>query len=126
MNNKKKKTLFAIAFIFAVSIVGLYGVDSSGYLSVSELLSDPLAHVGQEVNAMGIVEYGSLETVPGMTLFELRDEDAENSKVRVEYTGDLPSNLAEGAKVSISGTMVSEDTIEASKIVTGCPSKYTE
>lgn len=126
MNNKKKKTLFAIAFISAVAVVGLYGVDSSGYLSVSELLSDPPAHVGQEVNAMGIVEYGSIEMVPGMTLFELRDEDVESLKVRVEYTGDLPSNLAEGAQVSISGIMVSEDTIEASKIVTGCPSKYTE
>jgi len=126
MNNKKKKTLLAIAFIFSVAIVGLYGVDSSGYLSVSELLSDPHAHVGQEVNAMGIVEYGSVEMVPGMTMFELRDENAESLKVSVEYTGDLPSNLAEGEKVSISGTMVSEDTIEASKIVTGCPSKYTE
>ena len=39
---------------------------------------------------------------------------------------NVPSNLAEGKQVSISGTMVSESSFEATKIVTGCPSKYTE
>ena len=61
-----------------------------------------------------------------LTVFELRDENDENLKVHVEYAGNLPSNLAEGKQVSISGTMVSESTFEANKIVTGCPSKYTE
>ncbi|MCQ1534350.1 cytochrome c maturation protein CcmE [Methanosarcina sp. KYL-1] len=124
--NKKKKTLLAIAFIAGVTLIALYGVDSGGYLSVSELLTDPQAHVGQKVNAVGIVEYGSIELSPGATSFELRDENDESLKVRVEYVGDLPSNLAEGKQVSISGAMVSEDTFEANKIVTGCPSKYTE
>lgn len=125
--NKKRKTLLSIAFVAAVVLTGLYGVDlSEGYLMVSELVSAPQAHVGEEVNAMGIVETGTLEMIPGLTSFELRDEEDENSRIRVEYTGELPSNVVEGKKVSISGTMVSENTIEANKIVTGCPSKYTE
>jgi cytochrome c-type biogenesis protein CcmE len=37
-----------------------------------------------------------------------------------------PSNLAEGKQVTLSGKMVSESTFEANKIITGCPSKYTE
>jgi cytochrome c-type biogenesis protein CcmE len=75
---------------------------------------------------MGIVEYGSLKVAPEMIAFKLRDENNENLKVNVEYTGNLSSNLAEGKKVSISGTMVSESKFKANKIVTGCPSKYTE
>lgn len=61
-----------------------------------------------------------------MTAFELRNENDENLKVHVEYTGNLPSNFAEGKQVSISGAMVSGSAFEANKIVTGCPSKYTE
>ena len=125
--NKKKKTLLAVAFIAGVFIIGLYGIDSSdGYLAVSEVLSDPLGYAGQNINAMGIVEVGSLEKSPGMTSFELNDENDENLKIHVNYVGNLPSNLAEGKQVTISGTMVSESTFEANKIVTGCPSKYTE
>lgn len=119
--------MLAVAFIAGIFLIGLYGVDSSdGYLAVSELLSDPQSYVGQNINAMGIVEDGSLETSPGMTSFELKDENDENLKIHVNYVGNLPSNIAEGKQVTISGTMVSESTFEANKIVTGCPSKYTE
>ncbi|KKH92624.1 hypothetical protein EO95_05110 [Methanosarcina sp. 1.H.T.1A.1] len=125
--NKRKKSLLAVAFIAGIFLIGLYGVDSSaGYLAVSELLSDPQSYVGQNINAMGIVEDGSLETSPGMTSFELKDENDENLKIHVNYVGNLPSNIAEGKQVTISGSMVSESTFEANKIVTGCPSKYTE
>ena len=125
--NKKKKSLLAVAFIAGVFLIGLYGVDSSaGYLAVSELLSDPQDYAGKTINAMGIVEVGSLEKSPGMTAFELKDENDESLKIHVNYVGNLPSNLAEGKQVTVSGTMVSESTFEANKIVTGCPSKYTE
>lgn len=125
--NKKKRSLLAVAFIAGVFLIGLYGVDSSeGYLTVSELLSNPQGYAGQNINAMGIVEDGSLDKYPGMTSFELKDESDGNLKIHVNYVGDLPSNLAEGKQVTISGTMVSESTFEANKIVTGCPSKYTE
>jgi cytochrome c-type biogenesis protein CcmE len=125
--NKKKKSLLAVAFIAGVFLIGLYGVNpSEGYLTVSDLLSDPQGHAGRNINALGIVEDGSLEKSPGITSFELKDEKDENLKIHVNYVGDLPSNLAEGKQVTISGTMVSESAFEANKIVTGCPSKYTE
>ncbi len=125
--NKKKKIFLSLTFIAGVFFTGIYGIDSSdSYFTVSELLSDSNAHIGQNVNVMGIVEYGSLEVAPGMTAFKLKDENNENLKVNVEYTGNLSSNLAEGKKVSISGTMISESMFKANKIVTGCPSKYTE
>lgn len=119
--------MLAVAFIAGVFLVGLYGVDSSnGYITVSELLSDPQDYAGENINAVGILEAGSLEKAPGITSFELKDENDENLKIHVNYVGDLPFNHAEGKQVTVSGTMVSESTLEANKIVTGCPSKYTE
>lgn len=108
-------------------LIGLYRVDSSeGFIAVSEILSDLQDYSGQNINARGVVEDGSLEVSPGMTSFDLKDENDENLKIHVNYVGNLPSNLAEGKQVIISGTMVSESTFEANKIVTRCPSKYTE
>jgi cytochrome c-type biogenesis protein CcmE len=125
--NKKKKSLLAVAFIAGVLLIGLYGVDSSErYIAVSELLSNPQGYSGQSINAVGVIEDGSLQKSPGITSFYLKDENDENLKIHVNYVGNLPSNLAEGKKVTITGTMVSESTFEANKIVTGCPSKYTE
>lgn len=125
--NKKKKSLLAVAFIAGVFLIGLYGADSSeGYIAVSELLSDPQGYSGKNISVTGVVEDGSLQKAPGMISFDLKDENDENLKIHVDYVGNLPSNLAEGKQVTISGTMVSESTFEANKIITGCPSKYTE
>lgn len=125
--NKKKKSLLAVAFIAGVFLIGLYGVDySEGYIEVSELLSDPQGFSGQNINAMGVVENGSLQKAPGVTSFYLTDTNDENLKIHVNYVGNLPSNLAEGKQVILSGKMISESTFEANKIITGCPSKYTE
>ena len=62
---------------------------------------------------------------PKMTVFELRDENNENLKVHLEYTGSSPSNLAEGNNKYLRDC-VSELKLEANKIVTRCPFKYTE
>ncbi len=125
--NKKKKSLLAVSFIAGVILIGLYGVDSSErYIAVSELLANPQDYSGQNINAMGVVEDGSLHKDPGVTSFDLKDENDENLKIHVNYVGNLPSNLAEGKQVTIRGSMISESTFEANKIVTGCPSKYTE
>jgi cytochrome c-type biogenesis protein CcmE len=60
-----------------------------------------------------------------MMVFELRDENNENLKVHLNYTGSSPSNLAEGNNEYLRN-YVSELKFEANRIVTGCPSKYTE
>ncbi len=98
--------------------------DTSQYLSSSPI---PPRTTPQNINAMGVVEDRSLhKDPPGVTSFDLKDENDENLKIHVNYVGNLPSNLAEGKQVTIRGSMISESTFEANKIVTGCPSKYTE
>ena len=124
---KQQKTIVAIIFVILVAVIGLWGLDlSQGYSMVSQLTNDPQAHIGNEVSTMGIIKNGTLQVSPGVITFLLVDVDDHISEVEVEYTGDLPATFAEGQGISLTGTMVSAQKIEAHQIVMGCPSKYTE
>jgi len=124
---KQQKTIVAILFVILVAVIGLWGLDlSQGYSMVSQLTNDPQAHIGNEVSTMGIIKNGTLQVSPGVITFLLVDVDDHISEVEVEYTGDLPATFAEGQGISLTGTMVSAQKIEAHQIVMGCPSKYTE
>ncbi|WP_407357123.1 cytochrome c maturation protein CcmE [Methanolobus sp. WCC5] len=125
--DKKQKTIMAIAFIAIVGFVGLWNVDlSQSYLMVSELSSDSGMYIGHDVNTMGVIKDGTLHISTGGTSFALLDLEDPSFEMNVEYTGSLPANLVEGQSISISGKMVSDDLIEANRIVMGCPSKYSE
>jgi cytochrome c-type biogenesis protein CcmE len=125
--DKKHKSVLAAAFIVVVGIVGLWNVDlSQGYLLVSELQKDPDKYVGQNVNTMGNIKNGTLNVSTSGISFLLEDPEDEAYELEVVYTGSLPANLVEGTALSLSGRMVSENKIEANKIVMGCPSKYSE
>ncbi|OPY24217.1 MAG: cytochrome c-type biogenesis protein CcmE [Methanomethylovorans sp. PtaU1.Bin073] len=124
---KQQKTIVAILFVILVAVIGLWGLDlSQGYSMVSQLTNDPQAHIGNEVSTMGIIKNGTLQVSPGVITFLLVDVEDHVSEVEVEYTGDLPATFAEGQGISLTGTMVSAQKIEAHQIVMGCPSKYTE
>ncbi|MGB3908681.1 MAG: cytochrome c maturation protein CcmE [Methanomethylovorans sp.] len=124
---KQQKALVAIMFMALVVIIGLWGIDfSQGYIMVSELTNYPQSHIGNEVNTMGNIKNGTLQIAPGMINFLLVDAEDHISEIQVEYTGDLPASFAEGQSISLSGTMVSAQKIEAHQIVMGCPSKYAE
>ncbi len=125
--DKKQKTFVAIGVIVAVAIIGLWGVDfSQQYIMVSELTSSPDKYVGDKINTMGMIKNGTLVVTPDIISFVLVDAEDVTAEIYVEYTGDLPATLDEGKDVSMSGTMISADKIEATQIVVGCSSKYTE
>ena len=125
--DKKQKTLVAIGVIVAVAVIGLWGVDfSQQYIMVSELISNPDKYVGDKIGTMGMIKNGTLVVTPDIISFTLVDSEDGTTEIYVEYTGDLPATLDEGKDVSMSGTMVSADKIEATQIVVGCSSKYTE
>lgn len=124
---KQQKIIVAILFIILVAVIGLWGLDlSQGYSMVSQLTTDPQTHIGEEVSTMGIIKNGTLQVSPGVITFLLVDVEDHVSEVEVEYTGDLPASFSEGKGISLTGTMISAQKIEAHQIVVGCPSKYTE
>ena len=125
--DKKQKTFVAIGVIVAVAIIGLWGVDfSQQYIMVSEITSNPDKYVGDKINTMGMIKNDTLVVTPDIISFVLVDAEDVTAEIYVEYTGDLPATLDEGKDVSMSGIMISADKIEATQIVVGCSSKYTE
>ena len=125
--DKKQKTIIAIGAIIAVAVIGLWNVDfSQKYILISEFTSNPDKYIGETIGTMGTIKNGTLIVTPDIISFVLIDADDELSEINVEYTGDLPATLDEGKEISMSGTMVAADKIEATQIVVGCSSKYTE
>jgi cytochrome c-type biogenesis protein CcmE len=125
--DKTQKTIVAVAFIAFVAFVGLWNVDlSQGYYMVSELSLNSEEFVGHDVNTMGMIKNGTLDISTDGTSFALQDIEEPSYELYVEYIGSLPANLEEGQSISISGKMLSSTMVEASRIVTSCPSKYSE
>ncbi len=123
MNNKN--ILISIVFVIGVAVIGLWGVDfSAGYQSVSEVVSSD-HNPGESVNVMGSIKAGSLNISTETIIFILQDNEGGSEEIQVEYTGDVPANLVEGQDITITGTIVDHGHIEASKIIIGCPSRYT-
>ncbi|MDO9518107.1 MAG: cytochrome c maturation protein CcmE [Methanosarcinaceae archaeon] len=125
--DKKQKTFVAIGVIVAVAIIGLWGVEfSQQSIMVSELTSNPHNYTGEKISTTGVIKNGTLIVTPDLISFVLVDKEDSTIEIYVEYTGDLPATLDEGKEISMSGTMVAVDKIEATQIVVGCSSKYTE
>jgi len=117
---KRDKVIIGVAAVIIICTIGLWGVGTTGYLTVSEVASDP-QYIGTEVQVKGIVKEGTLQVNLSETSFVLTDRSAE---INVEYTGEKPVTLAGGKDVVVIGTLVSNEKIEARKILTECASKY--
>ena len=125
--DKKQKTFVAIGVIIAVAIIGLWDVDFTKQSTmVSELTLNPDQYIGDKISTVGTVKNGTLIKTPDIISFTLVDLENTTAEIYVEYIGDLPPELDEGKDITMSGKMVSADKIEATEIIVGCSSKYTE
>lgn len=119
---KKDKITISVVSIILVAIIGMWGIDfQSEYLTVTQVKQNVSEYIGQPVEITGKVKQDTLSIGDELTNFILTDGVSD---LEVSYTGERPSQLAEGAKVSVRGTLVSDDKVEANFLVMGCPSKY--
>ena len=118
---KKDKIAISLMAILIIGIVGLWGVDfSSQYLTVTDVKTTPsLLH--QSIEVMGNVKEDTLYVNGTKTTFVLTDGISD---INIYYRGDIVPQLAEGAKVSVRGILMSENHVDANFLVMGCPSKY--
>ncbi|MDF1558215.1 MAG: cytochrome c maturation protein CcmE [ANME-2 cluster archaeon] len=119
---KKDKITISVVAIILVAIVGMWGLDfQSEYLTVSQVKLNASEYIGQAVEITGDVKQDTLDIGTEDTFFILTDGVSD---IDVFYNGERPSSLAEGAKVSVRGILVSANRVDANFLVMGCPSKY--
>ena len=100
----------------------MWGLDfSSQYLTVTDIKMNAPVYINQPVEITGNVKQDTLSIEGIQTFFILTDDISD---IDVYYRGEIVPQLAEGAKVSVRGILVSEDRVDANFLVMGCPSKY--
>lgn len=118
--------IVSLAVIGAVGYLILTGVKSTGmrYLTVTELAQMPRAPRSEGFRLDGKVVPGSIQydqREPELA-FHMTDGKAE---VSVLYAGLMPDAFADGREVVVEGTYHQDRRVlEATKLVTKCPSKY--
>jgi cytochrome c-type biogenesis protein CcmE len=124
----KKKVKLAVGVVLIVLLLFI-SIDSIGsFLNplkfVSEVTAQPEEYLNRNVQVVGVIVDGSWEQIgPNTYVFKLQDEF---DTVDVEYTGDVPGTFKPGVGITVIGTLVSPDKVEANKLLAKCPSKYEE
>lgn len=126
MEARSRNRLIIVTAIVLVLLGILLYRSTTGSLSyfktVSELKKDS-GLIGKSVKVGGEVVKDSIKQGEGEIEFTLTDE---KDTINVVYDGSMPSTFGEGVQVIAEGKYVSENEIEASSLVTKCPSKYED
>jgi cytochrome c-type biogenesis protein CcmE len=126
MNRSFRIALLTLAVIASVTYLVLTGVKQTGirYLTVTEL-----AQLARAPKAEGFRLDGKV--VPGSIQYDQREQRLAfhmtdgKEEVSVLYLGLMPDAFADGREVVVEGRYRQDSRVlEASKLVTKCPSKY--
>lgn len=91
------------------------------YVSVSEIVLNLEKYTGENIQAMGFVKVGSFVRGDGRAINFVLTDGQES--INVQYIGATPQNFDEGKDVVAVG-FLSEEHLEATKLLVKCPSKY--
>jgi len=118
-----KKVILAILVIILCIMLGYTTVSNYmvEYTTINEILESKTVHRG--VHVVGTIEPDSFTHIYNSSYtFILTDDTAS---MNVIYTGSLPPSFSENSEIVIIGTMDS-GTFISTKLITRCPSKFTE
>lgn len=125
----KQGWMYVVAFALVAVGVGYLVVSGVSqekmyFLNVREALAMPAGQVHQ-ARLFGLVLAEGLER-PASGLganFMLQDKDDPSQRVAVRYLGAVPDTFKPGVEVIVEGTL-SDTTLDATVLMTKCPSKY--
>jgi cytochrome c-type biogenesis protein CcmE len=122
MNKKTRMAAVAIILVATIGFVAyaMLNLFVNPYLSVDQVVENPEAYMGRNVQVKGAYQAGSLTaTINNVTLVM----EGENSSITVLILGETP-NLIDGQEIVAIGQIQSKFLIHATEILTSCPSKY--
>ncbi|MCF8563396.1 cytochrome c maturation protein CcmE [Alicyclobacillus tolerans] len=99
---------------------------STFYVTVSELYQEGAQAVHQQTTVSGNLVGSTINYNPDKSLLQFSLQDtAGGRQLPVVFHGTKPDDFSNGWPVIVTGTMNSDGTFEASKLLIKCPSKYS-
>ena len=127
MPAKTVKTLITTLVLTAALGSLLWGTLAEGteyYMHVDEVMAEPDAWYGKQLQVHGYVVEGSRLRKPDTLEYRFQVEN-NGSVIDAEYTGLVPDTFLDGSEVVISGTFGPNGVAVAPNgVMAKCPSKY--
>lgn len=129
LDRQEKKKIKLGAGIIIVVLLLLMSIDAIGnFLNplkfVSEVTAQPEEYLNRNVQVVGVIVEDTWEQV-GLNTYTFKLTDG-NATIDVEYTGDIPGTFKPGVGITVIGSLVSPEKVEAHKLLAKCPSKYEQ
>ena len=94
------------------------------YMHVDEVLAEPDAWYGKQLQVHGYVVAGSRLVKPDTLEYRFQVEN-NGAVIDAEYTGIVPDTFQDGSEVVISGQLSSHGfVVKPNGVMAKCPSKY--
>lgn len=129
MNKRARMRLLGVTAIILIVIGAiLYGTSSSAatYQTVAQIAKGEV-EVGDRVKVGGAVVTGSWNKESNPMKFTIREEEdnaGTGATLKVIYSGTAPNTFGDGVVAIVTGTLEKNGVVNASEMITKCPSKY--
>ncbi|MBN2529722.1 MAG: cytochrome c maturation protein CcmE [Deltaproteobacteria bacterium] len=130
MDQSRKKTIKTIITILvivgAIAWLAASSFEESMiyYKTVEETLAERSEFEKTPVRVNGLLVPKSILQKPGTDQFRFQLEK-NDVVLEIEYAGILPDTMREGKELVVEGTLIpGKNTLNATEILTKCPSKY--
>jgi len=117
----------AVILIAIAAVVVISGNTTGAYSSTVAAVTKDSSLVGKRVKVGGAVVAASWDKQSNPMKFVIKDEkdtDGKGPTVKVVYTGGVPSTFGDGVVAIVTGELTADGTINATEMITKCPSKY--
>ncbi len=130
MNKRARIRLIGVtaAILIAVAAMVYYtGGKQGAYEGDLASVAGDSSLVGEQVKVGGTVVAGSWDKKSNPMRFVIRGENDKTGTgptLKVVYTGTVPATFGDGVVAIVTGKLASDGTVNATDMITKCPSKY--
>jgi cytochrome c-type biogenesis protein CcmE len=129
VNKRARMRLIGVTAIILIAVGAiLYGTrgNAAAYGTITDI-SKGTTKVGERVKVGGAVVTGSWNKQSNPMKFTIREEKdsaGTGPTLKVVYSGTAPNTFGDGVVAIVTGTLKAGNLVDASEMITKCPSKY--
>lgn len=127
MNTKTKRRLVAVTGVIVVVLIVVLALvgGSTAAQAITVAQAADGSHAGERVQVSGNVVENSYQTEGNVLTFALYDPEGDESvHLQVSFDGGVSSTFGNDITAICTGTIGEDGVLQATELVTKCPSKY--